>query len=208
VDQAQWLVDDDATAPVLLSARGWPTRVPADAFRRITGEAPFPPELAPFVDGAALSYRCNAELVYRIGRVTASAATRWDLAPSPGGGDATRSVATGTRADVRLEQSARTGHRRRIFVEPRTDADGVARALRETVTAWKADLPGVEVVPAGPDAFEVTVPPPLDGGHETHFARVLGDFLRIVDDQRWPAALAERTLAKYALLAEAAAKTS
>ena len=207
VDQAQWLVADDATAPVLLSARAWPTRVPADAFRRITGEAPFPPELAPFVDGDALSYRCNAELVYRIGRVTASAATRWNLAPSPGGGDATRSVAHGTRADVRLEQSDRTGHRRRIFVESCSDA-GVARALRATVTAWKADLPGVEVVPAGPDAFEVTVPPALDGGHETHFARVLDDFLRIVDDQRWPAALAERTLAKYALLAEAAAKTS
>ena len=207
VDQAQWLVADDATAPVLVSARAWPTRVPAEAFRRITGEAPFPPELAPFVDGDALSYRCNAELVYRIGRVTASAATRWNLAPSPGGGDATRSVAHGTRADVRLEQSDRTGHRRRIFVESCTDA-GVARALRATVTAWKADLPGVEVVPAGPDAFEVTVPPALDGGHETHFARVLDDCLRIVDDQRWPAALAERTLAKYALLAEAAAKTS
>jgi len=207
VDQAQWLVADDATAPVLVSARAWPTRVPADAFRRITGEAAFPPELAPFVDGDALSYRCNAELVYRIGRVTASAATRWNLAPSPGGGDATRSVAHGTRADVRLEQSDRTGHRRRIFVESCTDA-GVARALRATVTAWKADLPGFEVVPAGPDAFEVTVPPALDGGHETHFARVLDDFLRIVDDQRWPAALAERTLAKYALLAEAAAKTS
>jgi hypothetical protein len=28
-----------------------------------------------------------------------------------------------------------------------------------------------------------------------------------VDDRRWPAALARRTLAKYTLLAEAAAKT-
>ena len=52
------------------------------------------------------------------------------------------------------------------------------------------------------------MPPSLDGGHETHFARVLDDFLRIVDEHRWPAALAQRALAKYALLAEAAAKTS
>ena len=43
---------------------------------------------------------------------------------------------------------------------------------------------------------------------ETHFARVLDEFLRIVDDHRWPTALAERTLAKYTLLAEAAARTS
>src|SRR2546425_370445 len=103
------------------AGRPWSTRVPAEAFRRITGEAGFPRELEPFVDGDALSYRCNAELVYRIGRVTASAATRWNLSPLPGGGDASHSVAHGTRADIRLEQSARTGHRRRVFLEPRTD---------------------------------------------------------------------------------------
>jgi predicted dehydrogenase len=207
VDQAQWLVDDAAAVPVLLSARAWSTRVPAEAFRRITGEAGFPRELEPFVDGDTLSYGCNAELVYQIGRVTASAATRWNLSPSPGGGDVSHNVAHGTRADVRLEQSARTGHRRRVFVEPRTDAADVSRALRETVKAWQAELPGVEVVPGGPETFEVTVPPPLDGGHETHFPRVLDEFLTIVDAHRWPRALAERTLAKYTLLAEAAART-
>src|SRR5438874_1393428 len=208
VDQAQWLVDGDAAAPALLSARAWSTRVPADAFRRITGEAEFPRELEPFVDGDALSYRCNAELAYRIGRVVASAATRWNLSPSPGGGDASHNVAHGTRADIRLEQSARTGHRRKVFVEPRTDAVGIECALRHTVTAWQAEIPGVEVVPAGPETYEVTLPPLLDGGHETHFPRVLDEFLRIVDDRRWPTALAQRTLAKYTLLAEAAARTS
>jgi predicted dehydrogenase len=208
VDQAQWLVGDDAPPPALLSARVWSTRVPAEAFGRITGEAAFPRELEPFVDGDALSYRCNAELVYRIGRVIASAATRWNLSPSPGGGDASSSVAHGTRADIRLEQSARTGHHRRVFVEPRTDAAAVARALRETAAVWQEELPGVAVVPAGPDTYEVTVPPALDGGHETHFARVLDEFLRIVDERRWPAALAARTRGKYALLAEAAASTS
>ena len=206
VDQAQWLTDTDAAPPTLLSARAWPTRVPVEAFRRITGEAGFPRELEPFVEGDALSYRCNAELVYRIGRVTARAETRWELSPSPGGGDAARSVAHGTRADVRLEQSARTDHRRRVFVEPR--ADGVADALRDTIKAWQAEHGGLDVVAAGPDTFEVTVSPPPDGGHETHFARVLDDFLRTVDEHRWPAALAERTRSKYAMLAEAAARTS
>ena len=210
VDQAQWLVDGDGVAPLLLSVRAWSTRVPAEAFRRITGEARFPRELEPFVDGDTLSYRCNAELVYQIGRVTASAATRWNLVPSPGGGDVSHSVVHGTRADVHLEQSARTDHRRRVFVEPRTrtDAGDVVRALRETVMAWQAELPGVDVVPAGPETFEVTVPPALDGGHETHFARVLDEFLTIVDAHHFPRALAERTRAKYTLLAEAAARTS
>jgi predicted dehydrogenase len=207
VDQAQWLVDDDAAAPVLLSARAWPTRVPAETFRRITGESGFPRELEPFVDGDTLSYRCNAELVYQIGRVTARAATRWDLSASPGSGDTAHSTAHGTRADVRLEQSARTNFRRRVFVEPRTDVASIAHALHETVAAWQAELPGIEVVRAGPEMFEVTVPPPLDSGHETHFAPVLDEFLTIVDAKRWPSALAKRTLGKYTLLADAAART-
>jgi len=223
VDQAQWLVDGDAIAPVLLSARAWPTRVPAEAFRRITGEEGFPEALKPFVDGDVLSYRCNAELAYRIGRVSASAATRWNLAAAPGGGDASRNVVHGTRAGIRLEQSARTGYRRKVFVEPYGEAGRVERALRDAVEAWRAELPGVAVAPAagsetagrgtagpespGPGAYEVIVPPSLDGGHETHFPLVLDEFLRIVDERRWPAAVAARTLAKYTLLAEAAART-
>jgi hypothetical protein len=127
--------------------------------------------------------------------------------PSPASADISHSVAHGTRADVRLEQSARTDFRRRVFVEPRTDVGGVAHELHEIVATWQAELPGIEVVPAGPETFEVTVPRPLDGGHETHFARVLDEFLTIVDAQRWPSALAERTLGKYTLLAEAAART-
>src|SRR2546427_8206072 len=170
VDQAQWLVENDAAVPALLSARGWSTQVPREAFRRITGEAGFPRELEPFVDGEALSYRCNAELVYRIGRVTASAATRWNLSPLPGGGDASRSVAHGTRADIRLEQSARTGHRRRVFLEPRTDAAGVVRVLLDTVTAWQAGIPRVEGVPARPGTDEGTVPPLRHRGPATNVA--------------------------------------
>ena len=207
VDQAQWLVDGDSATPVLVSARAWPTRVPAEAFRRITGEPPFPRALQPFVDGDTLSYRCNAELVYQIGHITVSAATRWNLSSSQGGGDASRTVARGTRAEVRLEHSASTDFSRRVFVDARTDLADVAHGLHETVATWQAELPGLAVVPAGPQTFELTIPPRLDGGHETHFARVLDEFLTMVDAKRWPSALAQRTLAKYTLLAEAAART-
>jgi predicted dehydrogenase len=208
VDQAQWLVGDDEASPALLSARAWSTPVPAEAFRRITGEAEFPQELAPFVASDTLSYRCNSELVYTIGRLTASASTRWNLAPSPGAADSSRMVAHGTRAEVRMEQSERTGYRRKVFVESRVADADVTQALRDTVAGWQGELPGLAVAPAGPNAYEVVVPALLDGGHETHFARVLDGVLRIVDEGRWPAALAQRTLGKYALLAEAAAKTS
>jgi hypothetical protein len=181
--------------------------VPVEAFRRITGEDSFPEALAPFVDGDSLDYRCNAELTYRVGRITVHARTEWALSSASGGGDSTRQIAHGTRADVRLEQSARTGHRRRVFVEPHGDAAGIGRTLRELLATWQAELPGAEVVMAGADGYEVRLPSGLDGGHETHFSRVLDELLTAIDEGRWPADMAARTLAKYTLLAEAAART-
>jgi hypothetical protein len=159
------------------------------------------------VAGGALSYLCNVELVYGIGRITAHATARWDLAAPPGGADASRAVAHGTRADVVLEQSAHTGHRRRLVVAPRTEPAAVERALTQTVAAWQAEAPGVAVAAAGPAGHEVTIPAALDAGHESHFTRVLDDFLGAIDERRWPAALSARTLAKYTFLAEVAAKT-
>src|SRR5262249_52964762 len=74
VDQVQGLVEAAGRpleAPRLLGARAGSTRVPAAAFCRITGEPGFPAALRPWVAGDALEYLGNAELVYRIGGVTA-----------------------------------------------------------------------------------------------------------------------------------------
>ncbi len=202
VDQTQWLLEGADPSARLVSARAWPTRVPEDAFRRITGETAFPRELARFVDGDALEYLCNAELVYRIGGVTARGTTRWDLSPTPAGGDAHSVLAHGMRADLVLEQGPHTGHRRRLFVAPRGDAAEAGRAVAETL----ADVAGLGVTRIGAERYEVTVPAGLDGGHESHFTRGLDEFVRTIDAGRWPAAIAARTLAKYTLLAEAAAR--
>src|SRR5438876_10413690 len=64
VDQAQWLVDGDAAAPALLSARASSARGPAEAFRRITGEAGFPREARPVADGDARGRRRHAQPGY------------------------------------------------------------------------------------------------------------------------------------------------
>jgi predicted dehydrogenase len=200
VDRAQWLAGGGLE---LVSVRAWPTRVPLESFRRITGEPAFPAELASCVDGDALEYRCNAELVYRIGNVTAKAGARWELSTPPGGGDASLVVARGTRADVRLEQNAATGHRRRLVVDACDDY--VLRALYGLIDAVQDELPGVRVEPRGGAAREVVIPAALDAGHEAQFALVLDRFLQAIDDGRWPADVAQRTLGKYALLAAAAA---
>jgi hypothetical protein len=191
-----------------LSARGWYTRVPSGAFRRITGEATFPAALAPFMDGDALGYLCNVEMSYRIAGVTARVGARWELSAPPDGGDTYRAVARGTRATVVLEQGPETGGRRRLFVEPRGEIEPAVQALGAAVAGWQTDLPGVEIEREDPGSIAIVIPPALSAGHEAHFALVLDGLLQAIDDGGWPAAQAARTLAKYALLAEAAAAVS
>jgi predicted dehydrogenase len=211
VDQTQWLLEGRGVAPgarpELIAARAWPTVVPLGAFRRITGEAGFPRELQPLVDPGGLRYLANAELEYRIGPVTARATASWRLSSPPGGGDTQSIVARGTGADVLMERAAHTGYRRRLGLRPHADAERTRRAVADTIAAVQREVPGAGLVPAGGGRYEVTIPPALDTGHETHFARVLHDLLTAIDDARWPGARAERTLAKYTLLAEAAART-
>jgi hypothetical protein len=78
--------------------------------------------------------------------------------------------------------------------------------VSEHVRAWQDEFPGVQAKSSDGHGQElITIPPALDAGHESHFPLVLDEFLRYVDEQQWPAATVSRTLAKYSLLAEAAA---
>jgi hypothetical protein len=112
-------------------------------------------------------------------------------------------VAHGTRADLRLEQSARTGYHRQLVAE-----GAAAAAVEAVIRASQADLPGVRAEPRSADTIEIVIPAGLDGGHEAHFALVLDGFLRTIDDGRWPKDVAARTLAKYTVLADAARRTA
>ena len=204
VDQSQWLAEraTPGAHPELLRARVWSTHVPLDSFRRMTGEARVPAELRPIVYGDMLDYRCNAQLEYRIGGVTTRASARWEVSLPAGGGDTSRLIAHGTRADVWREQSADTGYRRRLFVAVH---DRDPRALVDLVDGWHAEFPGVTLKAARAGQWEITIPPGLDAGHEAHFALVLDTFLCAIDEECWPADIADRALAKYTLLAAAAA---
>jgi len=213
VDQTQWLTESvggaTVEAPRLSSARAWATRVPAEAFQRITKEPAFPAELRPFVAGDALEYLCNAELSFQVAGVSARVAAGWNVTAPAGGGDRSRAVAHGSSADIVLEQGPETGNRRRVTIEPRGQADRVARAVRDAVASWQAELPGIRVEPGTGGGLALVLPPALASGHEAHFPLVLDSLVRAIDGASgWPAAMAARTLAKYTLLAEAAAAVS
>jgi len=226
VDQAQWLLDTGheragagpaprpaerepaGPAPALLAARGWSTRVPLEVFARVSGAPGVPADLRAAVEGDALRVFCNAELTYVLAGLTARAAARWEISTPPGGGDTSRVVLHGRAALIRVEQSAATGFRRRVTVESRSDAAATARALVAALAVASAETPGAAAKPRELGLHEIVIPPGLDPGHEAHFAELLDEMLDWIDAGHFPAAIAGRTLAKYALLADAAAATA
>jgi hypothetical protein len=105
--------------------------VPRAAFARITGDADFPPEVRREVDGDALAYRGNAALAFRLGAVAVSLETRWELGAPAAGGDMHRASIRGTRAEIRVEQDASTGFRRRLSVWPPPGATAPRRRRGE-----------------------------------------------------------------------------
>src|SRR5262249_7241916 len=137
--------------------------------------------------------------------VTVALESRWELSAPPGGGDSHRSVVRGSRAEICIEQSAVTDYARRLTVVPRLDADRARVALEHIVSGWQGARPGIDLaaVAAG---WEIRVPRALDGGHESHFPLVLGDFLALVDRGHAPSADTANTAAKYALLVQASAE--
>jgi len=215
VDAAQQLVaagvsHSRATPPApleLIAARRWATPVPRDLFARVTGTPDFPPEISDVVRDSHLAYDGNAELTFRLDGVRVALDTRWDLSAPAGGGDIHRTIIRGTGAEIRVEQSEATGFRRRLSVLSRHEPDRLGAALERLADAWQGEHPGVTLSPSGA-AWEIVVPRALDTGHESHFPLVLADFLAMVERKRAPLALAADTLAKYTLLARAAAHES
>jgi hypothetical protein len=165
----------------------------------------FPSDLDTVVTGSELAYRGNAELSFRLGAATAALYTRWDLCAPSGGGDTHRAVIRGTLAEIRVEQHAETGFRRRLTVIPRGNRNRIRAALERSVASWQDEHPGLAVSEVGA-GWEIRVPRPLDAGHERHFPLVLADFLSRVERRSRPEDLAANTLAKYTLLARASAE--
>src|SRR5204862_25655 len=154
------------------------------------------------LSGGPLAVETNAGRLLRLGAVTAALAARWDLSGPSGGGDTHRSVIRGTRAEIRVDQGAATDYRRRLLVVPRGEATQIRAALGRALAKWQDEFPGLAVSEAG-SGWEISAPPALASGHESHFPLVLADFLALVEGGRWPPGLAADTLAKYTLLAHA-----
>lgn len=207
VDLAQWMVAGDSGADVardivLTGARQWPTEIPFDLFRKITGLESFPAAVAGQVSGNALHYPCNANICYMLRGVPVELDSIWNLAIPPGGGDTHYGILRGERADLIVEQGPDTGFLTRLRVEPASNDAQFRLALQRALAGLNDICPGIGLR-AEAGGFLVEIPDALHQGHEARFAQVLDQFLGYVAAGTWPQRISGELVAKYTLLANA-----
>ncbi len=165
------------------AAQRWPTMIPREAFKRVTGQD-VPASLAARVKDGALEYFCNTYASYALRGVHVGLSVIWDWEAPPGAGDSHFAYYRGSRAKVEIRQGAAENHRPELYVVPASPADKAAAtaALQKKMAALQARYPGVGMEDRGPEVH-ITIADRLRVTHEEHFAQVTQSFLRYVRDR-------------------------
>jgi predicted dehydrogenase len=170
----------------ILSASRWPTRITAEQFRQVTGEA-----------GADLDYYCNTRVSYALRGIHAKLDVLWRWEAPAGGGDTHSAVYRGTKSWVEIRQGEEERYRPELYVVPQES--GAVGALERRVAALAAGYPGLALDPQGA-RVRVNVPDVYRVGHEAHFAQVANRFFEYLrKPESFPAWENPCMLAKYAV---------
>jgi predicted dehydrogenase len=204
VDLVQWTLAPEQAIDYrkdvrVLSAQRWPTLIAEDDFRRVTGEAGFPPEVSASIVGGKLEYYANTLVSYTLRGVHTKLNVIWDWEAPPGGGDTHFAFYTGTRARVEVRQTKAGRYLPELYVVPDSMAlkPEVLAAVRARIAALQQVHPGLGVEDRGPE-IHITVPGALREGHEAHFAQVTSKFLTYLRNRTaLPAWERPNMLAKY-----------
>lgn len=209
VDLALWILfPDQAIDPerdvTVLAAQRWPTLLSREDFRKVTGEADFPNELAAMVRDDRLHYFCNTAVSCTLRGIHAKISPLWDFEAAPGTGDTHLAVFRGSRSRVEIRQGKEQGYRPELHVVPNRTADqaGLRSALQARVARWQDRFRGVALEEQA-GCFRISIPDRYRIGHEAHFAQVAHQFLEYLRDPlRLPAWEKPIMQAKYRVTTE------
>lgn len=199
-DLALWFVAGDRavdprTEVVFRAADRWPLVLSEEQFRALTGLPGYPAELAGRVTDGHLRYAGNNAATFALCGVHVRLVTRWEYEAAVGG-DTHTAVARGTRATVSVRQPP--GSPPEVFVAAADPADHPDLVRRLGDRCATTDLGG---------EVRCDIPAQSRTGHESHFAAVLGEFVRDFGDPgAVPAWERANAVAKYHVTTAAVAR--
>jgi predicted dehydrogenase len=183
VDLVQWTLFPNQAIEYrhdveVLAAQRWPTQIAEAEFRRVTGEAMFPPALSGNVTDGRLDYYCNTLVTYRLRGTHVTLSVIWDWEAPEGAGDTHFARYRGARSTVEVRQTRADAFRPELYVLPATAADGerVRTALERKLTELQRTYPGIGMDERG-GLLHIAIPDSLRVGHEAHFAQVTSQYL-------------------------------
>ena len=163
----------------MLAAQRWPTWIPEEDFRRVTGDTRFPADLSAAIKNGKLEYYANTLVTYTVRGIHTKLNVIWDWEAPPGSGDTHFAFYKGTRARVEVRQTKADRFLPELYVVPNTAAlkPQVFAAVQSKIAALQKAHPGIAVHDRGAE-IHVSVPDALRDGHEAHFAQVTTNFLK------------------------------
>jgi predicted dehydrogenase len=203
VDLVHWSLFPEqtlnATEIELVAAQRWPTRIPLEDFRRVTGEPEFPSDLKGSVENGVLDCFSNTLVSYTVRKVHVQLNVIWDWEAPAGAGDTHFAVYRGSKARIEIRQGPREKWRPELYVVPREPAleREVTSALSRRIEALAARFPGLSWKDEG-GGKHVIIPDQLRTSHEEHFGEVARRFFGYLERPgTLPAWEKPNMLAKY-----------
>jgi predicted dehydrogenase len=204
VDLAHWTLFPeqalDYRADIrLLKASRWPTVISADEFRRVTGEAQFPPYLRDQLGNGKLPYYSNNRLLYTAGGIHIALEVTWEYQSPAGDKDSMLAVFRGTKSHIAVRAGREQNYLPEVDVAPAPEASRhtVGEALTRRVTALSSRWPGLRIRESG-SRFLVVIPPSLRIDDSEYFLLLAQRFAGYVrDPESLPAWEAPNMAAKY-----------
>lgn len=200
VDLVQWTAFPDQVLDYrqdieMSAGRHWPLTLTKSQFQQVTGEAEFPPRLAPHIRDGMLDYLCNISVSYTLRGVPVTLDILWNWEAPRGSGDVYEAVFHGTRARVELRQT----NLPELYIVPGNAGvrAEVFAAVRGKVAALQSTWAGIAVEESATEA-RLAIPETFRVGHEAHFAQVARRFLEYMTAPKAvPAWERPNMLAKY-----------
>jgi predicted dehydrogenase len=204
VDLTQWTLFPDKAIDYkkdvkVLSAQRWPTVIPENDFKRVTGEPKFPASLAPHVHDGKLDYDCNTLVTYTVDGIHVTLNVIWDWEAPQGSGDRHFAAYKGGLSRVEVRQTKADSYRPEVYIVPNKAEDKakVMAAVQAKLATLQNTWPGVAAEERAGE-IHLTIPDKFRVGHEAHFAQVTNNFLKYLADRKaLPAWERPNMLAKY-----------
>lgn len=189
VDLVQWTLFSEQPIDYrsdirVTAAQRWPTWIPEEDFRRVTGAPRFPDSFAGLVRDGKLEYYGNTLVSYTLRGIHTTLNVIWDWEAPAGSGDTHFAFYKGTRSRIEVRQTRADRFRPELYVIPAAAGmkPQVMAALQAKIKALQGDYPGIGVEDRGAE-IHITIPDMFRVGHEAHFAHVTANYLKYLRDR-------------------------